>query len=254
MTPRGKSLVKTKYAGLLLATLSTLSFFLAASAMASVVMLNTRVIYPAGAKSQTVQLTNNDNIPYVVQMWTDINNPASTPDNADGPFVVVPALFRVEPKTGQSVRLVFTGKDLPQDRESVFYLNSVQIPPKNLAGEQQNQMTVVLRNRVKIFYRPKGIAGSPEKVAEQLRFSLKQQAGQWVLTAYNDSGYYASFIKAAALVGDKEVPFKVDMVPPKSQASWKLEKGTLSPAGASKVAFTLVNDYGGHSRAQANLN
>ncbi|MBC3382084.1 molecular chaperone [Serratia fonticola] len=222
--------------------------------MASVVMLNTRVIYPADAPSQTIQLTNNDNIPYVVQMWSDVNNPASTPDNADGPFVVVPALFRVEPKTGQSVRLMFTGKDLPQDRESVFYLNSVQIPPKNIAGAAQNQMTVVLRNRVKIFYRPKGIVGGPDKIAEQIRFSLKQQGGQWVLTANNDSGYHASFIKAAVMVGDKEVPFKVGMVPPKSQSSWTLEKGALSPAGARKVSFTLINDYGGHSRAQASLN
>ncbi|WP_431221801.1 hypothetical protein ACQ86O_15130 [Serratia sp. L9] len=75
-----------------------------------------------------------------------------------------------------------------------------------------------------------------------------------MLTANNDSGYYASFIKAAVMVGDKEVPFKVDMVAPKSQASWKLEKGTISPAGAKKVSFTLVNDYGAHSRAQATLN
>lgn len=246
--------MKTQWSNPVIGTLAVLFLLVAEPVMASVVMLNTRVIYPAGAPSQTVQLTNNDTIPYVVQMWSDVNNPASTPDNADGPFVVVPALFRVEPKTGQSVRLMFTGKDLPQDRESVFYLNSVQIPPKNIAGAAQNQMTVVLRNRVKIFYRPTGIVGGSEKVAEQIRFSLKQQGGQWVLTANNDSGYYASFIKAAVMVGDKEVPFKVDMVPPKSQSSWTLEKGASSPAGARKVSFTLINDYGGHSRAQATLN
>ncbi|MFC0225513.1 fimbrial biogenesis chaperone [Serratia aquatilis] len=246
--------MKTKCSGMLISTLSALLLLVATPVMASVVMLNTRVIYPAGAQSQTIQLTNNDSIPYVVQMWSDINNPSSTPDTADGPFVAVPALFRIEPKTGQSVRLVFTGKDLPQDRESVFYLNSVQIPPKNVAGAQQNQMMVVLRNRVKIFYRPKGITGEPEKIAEQLRFSLKQQSGQWVLTVNNDSVFHASFIKAAAMVGDKQVPFKADMVAPKSQASWKLDKGASSPAGARKVTFTLVNDYGGHSRAEATLN
>ncbi|MHA7847496.1 fimbrial biogenesis chaperone [Serratia sp. D1N4] len=246
--------MKTKCSSIVISALSLLFLFISEHALASVVMLNTRVIYPSGSQSQTVQLTNNDNIPYVVQMWSDINNPSSTPDKADGPFVVVPALFRIEPKTGQSVRLVFTGKDLPQDRESVFYLNSVQIPPKNVAGAAENQMLVVLRNRIKIFYRPKGIVGSPEKITEQLHFSLNQQAGQWVLTAKNDSGFYASFINAAAVVGNKEVPFKADMVAPKSQASWKLEKGAASPAGAQKVKFTLVNDYGGHTRAEASLN
>jgi fimbrial chaperone protein len=75
-----------------------------------------------------------------------------------------------------------------------------------------------------------------------------------VLTAKNDSGYYASFIKAAAVVGSKEIPFKVEMVAPKSQASWKLEKVTQSPAGAQKVKFTLINDYGGYTHHENRLN
>ncbi|VEI61066.1 molecular chaperone [Serratia rubidaea] len=226
---------------------------LAGSAMASVVMLNTRVIYPADAQSQTVQFTNQGDIPYVMQMWTDVNNPSSTPENADGPFVTVPALFRVEPKSGQSVRLVFTGKDLPQDRESVFYLNSAQIPPKNAVSGAENQMLVVLRNRVKIFYRPKNLPGSADGVGGQLRFSLRQQGGQWRLNAYNDSSYYASVIGAAVQVGNRAVPFKTDMIAPRSQANWPLLQRTLSPAGAQKVTFTLVNDYGGHIKAEARL-
>ncbi|VXC67912.1 Fimbrial chaperone protein [Enterobacterales bacterium 8AC] len=251
---REDSRVTKIYPGIALGALSAFFMLFSAPLTASVVMLNTRIIYPADAQSQTVQLTNNDNIPYVMQMWSDTNNPTSTPDNADGPFVVVPALFRVEPKTGQSVRLVFTGKDLPQDRESVFYLNSVQIPPKNTANRAENQMLVVLRNRLKIFYRPKNIVGSPDKVAEQLRFSLKQQAGQWVLNVNNESGYHASVIKAAAVVGNKEVPFKAEMIAPKTQASWKLEKNAQSPADAQKIKFTLINDYGGHTNQESRLN
>ncbi|KFK95686.1 molecular chaperone [Serratia sp. Ag1] len=243
-----------KYSGAAFVAFSAFLFLLSPPLAASVVMLNTRIIYPAEAQSQTVQLTNNDSIPYVMQMWSDINNPSSTPESADGPFVVIPALFRIEPKTGQAVRLVFTGKNLPQDRESVFYLNSVQIPPKNMASDSDNQMLVVLRNRLKIFYRPKTIVGSPEKIAEQLHFSLKQQAGKWVLTARNDSGYYASFIKATVIIGNKSVPFKADMVAPKSQANWALENNIHSPAGAQKIKFTLINDYGGHTSLEAGLN
>jgi fimbrial chaperone protein len=239
--------------GKLLFAFSGLFFLLAEPAIASVVMLNTRVIYPADAQSQTVQLTNNDNIPYVMQMWSDIDNPASTPDNADGPFVVVPALFRIEPKTGQSVRLVFTGKNLPQDRESVFYLNTVQIPPRNTAGNAENQMLVVLRNRMKIFYRPKGIVGGTDKVSQQIQFSLSSTGKHWVLTAKNNSGYYASLINAMVMVGNKQIPFIPGMVPPKSQASWQIVKNGQSLAEAQKVKFTLVNDYGGHTSAEVML-
>ena len=221
--------------------------------MASVVMLNTRVIYPAGAQSQTVQFTNNDDIPYVMQLWSDINDPASTPDNANAPFISIPALFRIEPHTGQSIRLVFTGSNLPKDRESVFYLNSVQIPPKNLASGNQNQMSVILRNRVKIFYRPGSIVGSPDDVVKQIRFSLKKEDGRLALVANNQSGYYASFISAAVVSGSQSVAFPVNMIAPKTTATWVVNKKDLTLSKASVVKFTLVNDYGGQTHAQAAL-
>lgn len=226
---------------------------MAQSALASVVMLNTRVIYPAKATSQTVQLTNNDALPYVMQMWADVNNPASTPETADAPFTVVPALFRIDPKSGQSVRLVFNGASLPQDRESVFYLNSVQVPPKNAAGEAQNKMVVVLRNRVKIFYRPTGLAGSPDKVDSQLRFALNQNQGKWTLTVHNDSAYHATLSSIAAVNGSQNIPFNAGMVPPKSQLSLTLKGNAASPAGASKIVFSVVDDHGGKRQSEANL-
>lgn len=230
----------------------TIFLLLSTPVSASVVMLNTRVIYPADAQSQTLQFTNNDKIPYVMQLWSDVNNPSSTPDTADAPFVTVPAMFRIEPNTGQSIRLAYTGKDLPQDRESIFYLNSVQIPPKNAVGAE-NQMMVILRNRVKIFYRPKNIEGRADQISQKIHFSLKEVNGRWALNVNNDSGYYASIISASVVVGKKEVPFKANMIAPKSAAQWFTETKGNSLSGAQKVKFTLVNDYGGQTKAENEL-
>lgn len=36
----------------------------------------------------------------------------------------------MEPKSGQTIRIVYTGESLPQDRESLFYLNVLDIPAK----------------------------------------------------------------------------------------------------------------------------
>lgn len=238
-----------------LKTLLCAAFILAVvtPVMASVVMLNTRVIYPGDAQSETLQFTNNDNIPYVMQIWSDINNPISTPDNTDGPFMTIPALFRIEPRTGQSVRLVFTGKNLPQDRESVFYLNSVQIPPKNMSNAQ-NQMVVVLRNRNKIFYRPKTIVGSVDNVVNQIRFSVTEEDGNVQLTVINESGYYASFINADVIAGTQRVAFPANMVAPKSQTRWIAKnKNSRLSSKPLKVKFTLVNDYGGHTSGETSL-
>jgi fimbrial chaperone protein len=166
------------------------------SASGSVVMSTTRVIYPGNAQQKNIQLTSQDGSPSVMQVWIDSGKEGSTPQAADAPFVVTPPVFRIEPKGGQAVRIVFTGKDLPQDRESVFYLNTFQIPSMNKTYADQNQMLVMLRNRLKIFYRPSGIEGSAQKAPEKLSFSIASNGGDWRITASNSSGYYISLIEA----------------------------------------------------------
>ncbi|WP_246019963.1 fimbrial biogenesis chaperone [Limnobaculum zhutongyuii] len=64
---------------------------------ASVIMNGNRIIYPASAKEKTLQFTNQDPHPNLVQIWLDINNPRSTPTTADAPFVATPQVFRMEP-------------------------------------------------------------------------------------------------------------------------------------------------------------
>ena len=102
-----------------------------AQARASVVVTGTRVIYPGEAREKTVQLSNRDAFPNVVQAWVDIDAPDAPPDQADAPFLVNPAVFRMAPDSGQTLRIVYTGQGLPGDRESLFHLNVLQIPPRN---------------------------------------------------------------------------------------------------------------------------
>lgn len=213
-------------------------------ASASVIVTGTRVIYPADAREKSVQLTNQDAFPNVVQAWVDVNNPQSTPETADAPFMITPPMFRMEPKAGQTMRLLFTGQGLPQDRESVFYLNVLQIPPRNEAYKDQSQMLVMTRNRLKLFYRPSGISEKAEDVAKRLQFSLRQQGGQWLLDVNNPTGYFASFAEGRLLAGGKDTLIETSMVSPKSHQAWPLPRGFALPAGALRLRYLLVNGYG----------
>lgn len=222
-------------------------------AIASVVMSNTRVIYPGNIASQTVQIKNNDNIPYVIQLWTDINNPASSPENSDGPFVVLPAMFRIEAQTGQSVRIIFTGSELPKDRESLFYLNFVQVPPANLK-KNENKMMVLLRNRMKIFYRPIELNASSDDVVKLLYFKIKKINGSWIVSVKNDSGFYVSFATAVLVSnGSQEINVTPNMVAPHSQEEWPIEKKYVSLDGFKKIKIGFMNDYGGVSHAEVSI-
>lgn len=228
----------------LTALLACIGLSVAPLAPASVVITGTRVIYPGSSTEKTVRLTNQDPFPNVVQAWVDVNDPNSTPDKADAPFLVTPPMFRMEPNTGQNLRLVYTGSGLPQDRESVFYLNVLQIPPRNEAYKDQNQMLVMLRNRLKLFYRPVGIADRPEDVARSLRFSLQQQGPGWAISIENPTGYFASFAEGKLVVNGHETLLETSMVSPRSQAVWSLPKGLSLPAGVIGIRCLLVNDYG----------
>lgn len=224
--------------------LALLASVTATPALASVVITGTRVIYPGDAREKTVQMTNRDAFPNVIQAWIDVNDPASTPDTAKAPFLVNPTVSRMAPGSGQTLRIIYTGSGLPQDRESLFHLNVLQIPPRNAAKAEQNQMLLMLRNRLKLFYRPAGIPGSPEQLPEKLRFSLVQNGTGWRVKVENPTGYHASFGGATLSVGERQWTLAPTMVAPQGEAQWLAEKPSALPAGTPRLSALLINDYG----------
>ena len=46
------------------------------------------------------------------------------------PFIVSPALTRVEPDGSALLRVFHAKRPLPTDRESLFYLNVMETPPR----------------------------------------------------------------------------------------------------------------------------
>ncbi|WP_420279314.1 molecular chaperone [Serratia sp. BNK-4] len=209
--------------------------FAATHASASVTLLGNRVIYPAEAREKTLQFTNDDGTPALMQIWLDINNPKSTPENADAPFVASPQIFRMNPHSGQMVRLSFVGQPLPRDRESLFYLNFLQVPAVRQTDSDKNKLLLVVTNRLKVFYRPAGLAGDANHVIDRL--SLRQ-AGN-ALHVDNPTGYYANVSQAAILSGAKRTVIpQADLIPPFSQASWPVN------GEVRQVALRVINDYG----------
>lgn len=95
----------------------------------------------------------------------------TSPENSSVmPFIATPPVFRIQPKAGQVVRVIYNNtKKLPQDRESVFWFNVLQVPPTNIGSDSgQNKMLVMLRSRIKLFYRPDGL-GKPDSLAKNYR-------------------------------------------------------------------------------------
>lgn len=232
--------------------------FFISSALASVVLTNTRVIYPGNSAEHTIQFMNTDDFPNIVQLWTDKGDAQSTPETADGPFIILPPIFKVNPQSGQSVRIIYTGEGLPQDKESVFYLNFLVIPPKMEQSQGENQLLIVLRNRIKIFYRPAGIKGSPAQSVKNMTASLEynEHGEPNKITLKNDSGFYISLSNLNVDKGTKRFNFGPAMVAPYSNLTLDniLRKETIKVQESNKddkavLNFAYVNDYGAHVSA-----
>jgi len=218
-------------------SLTALLFFIVGNVCASVTMVGTRIIYPADIKEKGLAFTNTGNEPVLVQVWADKNNPQSTPETADAPFLLMPSIFRINPATEHTLRLKFTGAQLPQDRESLFWLNFLQYPAKKTSERGQNSLTMLIKSRLKIFYRPDGITGDANHSLDNVKVTLHGQT----VEVNNTSAYHISVISAFTEEREKKHPIKFKgMIAPRSITQW-----TLPTRGGDKLTINAINDYGG---------
>lgn len=207
-------------------------------AQAAISLDRTRVIYAGDAKSISMNITNeNKENPFLAQSWLEDKDHKKI----SSPLVVLPPLQRVEPSEHSVVRITKTAQAdaLPQDRETLFYFNLREIPPKS---KKVNVMQLALQTQIKLFYRPKAI--EPKKgtvVQEQLVINKTGTS----LTVKNPTPYYITLSAVASdnvKSGGKSLStFKGVMLSPKST-----EKITLQTAASDSFVVTYINDYGGH--------
>lgn len=229
----------------------------AAPVRANVVIAGTRVVFPAATGEVTVRLTNQGSQPALVEAWIDDGDPHSTPDTANVPFLVTPPLARLNAGKGQSLRIVFAGQPLPADRESLFWLNVLEIPPKPSArqGEEQNTLQFAVRSRLKLFYRPADLAGDPTAAAAGIRWSLVHDAGGDALQARNESPYHVTFTQVELVQGERSIVAGTGMVAPHATLRLPLKSPQASPVAASEasVHYTVIDDYGATRPYQGTL-
>ncbi|WP_267226687.1 fimbrial biogenesis chaperone [Dyella silvae] len=214
------------------------------SAHANVIIAGTRVVFPASDGEVTLRLTNDNNAPALIEAWVDAGDEHSTPDKVNTPFLITPPLFRMEPHRDQSLRIIFTpGKQtMPADRESLFWLNVLEIPPKPSGQEfaGKNYLQLAIRSRLKLFYRPPGLAGDAQKAGSALTFKATASA----LVVHNPTPYYVTI--SALTVGSDGQSFTSEggMVAPLADLRLELANMKHAPAPGTVVQYETINDYG----------
>ncbi|WP_421356698.1 fimbria/pilus periplasmic chaperone [Pseudocitrobacter faecalis] len=196
-----------------------------------------RLIYNEGEQSVSLNVTNrNEREPYLAQGWMENEKE----EKLTGLLMVLPPVQRVEAGAKTLVRLQALPDlyDLPKDRESVFYFNLREIPPKS---EKPNVLTLAMQTRLKVFFRPKSI--KVDEMADVVpgieKLTLTKQGESYLIN--NPTPYHFSFVEARTSIQGKGIEnFEPIMVAPDDTIALPVSSIAL---GHSPV-LVFVNDYG----------
>lgn len=223
----------------------TLSLF--PECYANVVIDTTRVIYPVDKKEVIVTLSNPTSKPYLVQSWLDDGDESQTPSEIQVPFAVLPPISRIDGGKGQTLRIFYSGEALPQDRESVFWLNVLAVPGK--PGSDENYLQFAFNNRIKLFFRPADLAGNANSAPGKLRW-IKTASGY---QASNPTPYYISLTSVVLTVSGEKYKAESKMIAPFTQQEFSFVGANLQSPERKSMQVKAVNDHGAVNPFQWNV-
>ncbi|WP_250211265.1 fimbrial biogenesis chaperone [Morganella morganii] len=218
--------------------------FWSVSSVAGVSLTATRLIVSGVSGTQeagsSIGVRSDDSSvrPFLVkaQIFRDVDG-----QDTSVPFVLSPALFRLEPGSTNQLRVIKKGNTLPQNKESLFYLRVAALPASSSAQTEfsapEGVLNVATGNIIKLFYRPYGLPVTQKEAMGQLRFTA---AGNR-LKVTNPTPYYITL--SSLKVNGKPVSIRRQR-----------EQNMIAPYGETffadaplkgEVHWQVINDYGG---------
>ena len=210
----------------------------------SVVLGASRIIYAPDSNGAFLTITNPQDYPILAQSQVmDLDK------TKKGPFIVTPPLMRLDGKQSSRLRIVRTGGEFANDRESLQWLCVKGIPPKSGDAwsksdnstrfvKERASLTVKLSisNCIKLFVRPLSLKGLPEDAGKNISWIRQGD----MIKGYNNSPFYVNI--SSLKVNGKSLS-NVNYIAPFSSESYKLPKASLP----MEIHWETVNDYGGDS-------
>ena len=185
-----------------------------------------RIVFQDGKTSVSYGVTNHYDSPALASAV--VTNFDGTPTSS---FAVSPSIYQIPANTTSRGQIVLL-EQLPQDRETVFWLNVKTILANKNAEE--NSIEFALAQRIKLFYRPKGLDEKCSGAAEKLRWE-KSSNGVKVV---NPSKVSMSIVNLKS--GATSYPIN-DVVMPLSEKSWKVD-----PKDWNNVSFAYIDELGNY--------
>jgi P pilus assembly chaperone PapD len=201
-------------------------------AFGAVSLTGTRLIFNGRFSETSIVVTNHSAHQTLIQAWlTDARDEEGNPGQtrSDLPFVLTPHLSQLDGHGRQTLRVLYQGEGMPRDKESLLHLYVLEIPRRE---QGKNQLSIAVRRRINVFYRPDRLAGDPAETASLLRWTLSAHSG---LRVENPTAFHAALLDVK--LDGVELTDHLLLAPGASQ--------TFAPApGGRRVSFSALTDYG----------
>lgn len=209
------------------------TFFAGKPSLAAINVDRTRIVMSSSDKSLAITLTNESkDVPFLAQSWIE----EASGKRSETYLLALPPLQRIDGGKKAQVRIMALPgmTTLPKDRETLFYYNIREVPPKS---EKANVLQIAMQSRLKLFWRPEAIKKAANVRTEE-QLTIERNAKE--LTIKNPTPYYITLGYLGADNKGSFPGFDSIMVAPFS--SQKFKAGNFK---GSELSVGYIDDFGG---------
>ncbi|HFF1823946.1 fimbria/pilus periplasmic chaperone [Raoultella ornithinolytica] len=182
-----------KHVILMVLFVNSVFFVLVPTAQAAISLDRTRIVFPGNTQSLTLNVFNKDQaVPYQAHAWLEDSQGAKLNDKSA--FIIMPPEQTIEPRGKAQLRIqaMPAASKLPQDQETLFYLNLLEVPPKS---GKDNVVQVILQTRIKMFYRPEALTVNQQMMPFQKELTLTKNGTSYI--SNNSTPYFITLVTAS---------------------------------------------------------
>lgn len=195
-----------------------------------------RLIFDGSKSFISYQISNSDKkIPWLVQAWVE-----DAKENRTNDFTAAPLVFRVEPSSQFSARLIKKGS-VREDQETIYWVVSNAIPGgEEVKTEQERgkisaKLSLAYRYKVPMIYRPKSLSNI-NKEPESLNWTTNKDGR---VKVYNPSRYVVQ-INYVDINGQRKQGDGISyLIPPMTTVDMAIKASVNT-----KIKYGVINDYG----------
>ncbi len=137
-----------------------LSLLTVNSAFAALALDATRYVYEGNKQFISAMANNESDKEYGAQVWLDNIVEKDTRPT----FIATPSFFKIKGKGRQVFRIMKVSDHMPNDKESIYWLNLQEIPQ----AQKGSGISMAIRTQVKVIYRPEAIIKGRPAAEENL--------------------------------------------------------------------------------------